>query len=70
MKSDTHQVKHVFHALRKVDAVSRGPAKDESDPQDTEEDSTEPIPEPEDKKQPEEPKKEEPQQQKNLFEFG
>jgi replication factor C large subunit len=70
VKSDTHQVKHVFDALKKVDAVSRGPARDENDPQDTEEDSGELTPEPEDKKQPEEPKKEEPQQQKSLFEFG
>jgi replication factor C large subunit len=68
VKSDTHQVKHVFDALRKVDAVSRGPAKEESDPEDTGEDES--NPEPKGKIQPEEPKKEEPQQQKSLFEFG
>jgi replication factor C large subunit len=71
-KSDTHTVKHVFDALRKVDAVSRGPSKEDVEPQDPEEDA-EPVndaPESEEKTQPEEPKKEEPKQQKSLFEFG
>jgi len=66
VKSDTHQVKHVFDALRKVDAVSRGPVKEEGDPQDPgETEDEEPS-----KVRPEEPKKEEPQQQRSLFEFG
>jgi replication factor C large subunit len=71
-KPDTHQVKHVFDALRKVDAVSRGPQKDETalEPSDDADPAEDDSPEPEERIQPEEPKKEEPRQQKSLFEFG
>ncbi|MDD4308040.1 MAG: replication factor C large subunit [Thermoplasmata archaeon] len=63
VKSDTHPVKHVFDALEKMQAVSRPPEKAE-EPDPVEESETEPA------AQPEETKKEEPKQQKSLFEFG
>jgi replication factor C large subunit len=62
-KPDTHPVRHVFDALRKVDAVSRPAARDEDEKQDDEAPEEESSP-------PEEAKKEEPKQQKSLFEFG
>ncbi|MDO9537454.1 MAG: replication factor C large subunit [Thermoplasmata archaeon] len=57
-KPDSHPVRHVFDALKKVDTVSR-PRREEPE----EEPDEEPAPD----KKPEEPEK---QQQKSLFEFG
>ncbi|MCK5024294.1 MAG: replication factor C large subunit [Thermoplasmata archaeon] len=67
-KPDSHKVKHVFDAIRKVEAVSR-PSKKDDEP---EEEQTESLPEakepgtPPEDKEPEEP---EPEKQKNLFDF-
>ncbi len=66
-KADTHPVRHVFDALRKVDAVSKSAAKEEEAP---EEAPPEEVASPEDAAPDESPKKEEPKQQKSLFEFG
>ncbi len=67
-KPDSHQVKHVFDAIRKVEAVSKPSKKDEESEEETESpseamDSETSSPE---EKEPEEP---EPEKQKNLFEF-
>jgi replication factor C large subunit len=72
-KPDTHQVKHVFDAMRKVNAAQKtDEPKDESE--------EEQKPEPKEKKrsatveeeeqESSDTKKDEPQQQKSLFEFG
>ena len=59
-KPDSHQVKHVFDAIRKVEAVSRPSKRDE--PEDDE-------PEPESKSEAIPQEEKEPEKQKNLFEF-
>ncbi|MFO7618980.1 MAG: hypothetical protein R6W91_04925, partial [Thermoplasmata archaeon] len=72
-KPDTHQVRHVFDAMKKVDAVSRSEPVGSDEKEDADEErKTKPRPrrkpEPEEEEA-EEPKKDE-QQQKSLFEFG
>ncbi len=67
-KADTHPVRHVFDAMRKVDAASKPAAREDGPDEDAEEepqeDSTgDAAPE-------QEPKKEEQKPQKSLFEFG
>ena len=64
-KPDSHQVKHVFDAIRKVEAVSRPSKRDEPEDDETEDNK------PEDEKiQPtSELEDDEPEKQKNLFEF-
>ena len=64
-KPDSHQVKHVFDAIRKVEAASRPSKTEEPEP---EKEETESQPEAVDSETtaPEEP---EPEKQKNLFEF-
>ena len=65
-KPDSHPVRHVFDDLRKVDAVSRPSKKDEAP-------DTEDEPETAKKEEPareiENPVEDEPEKQKNLFEF-
>ena len=72
-KPDTHQVRHVFDALRKVNAVSKSEEPKEEPEESHDEPKTRRRQEAEeetDEDEPKESKKEEPQQQKSLFEFG
>ncbi|MBA3045673.1 MAG: replication factor C large subunit [Candidatus Thermoplasmatota archaeon] len=72
-KPDTHHVRHVFDAMRKVDAVSRSGAAEPDEEEEKEEPKpkkrTHPEKEPTEKEEePEEEKKDE-KQQRNLFDF-